>query len=73
MICQIFDDFGIGDLLERGLVFSDDIDGVLRRMSSLVDEIDIDQSPESLLKDPKWISFCELSSVALVGIKKLFE
>ena len=73
LVCQIFDDSGVGDLLELGFAFSDDIDGVLRRMSSLVPEIDLEQSPESLLMDLKWKNFCELSSVALAGIKKLFD
>jgi hypothetical protein len=54
LISSLFDDSGLGDLLKDGAVFSADTDRLLRQLSTMADEVDLSQSPEKLLNDPRW-------------------
>lgn len=57
LICQIFDDSGVDDLLAEGVVFSDTTDAALRRLSELAARLDLDQAPERLISSEGWIQF----------------
>ena len=48
----LFDDSGLGDALDTGSVYSDDVDDDLRRLGDLVDRIDARRSAEAILDDP---------------------
>ena len=61
---QLFDDSGLGDLLETGVVFSEQADATLRQLSEYVDAIDFECSVEDLLADQRWSKVRELASQA---------
>ena len=65
LVCQLFDDSGVNDLLEKGIVFSEDTDAILRRLSSLAGELDLDISPEVLLSSAQWIELTYQAARAL--------
>ena len=69
LVCQIFEDSGLGDLLEEG-VFSEEVDGIFRQMDSLAKEVDLDQAPDLLLKDSAWGRFCHLARLADLGVRR---
>lgn len=58
---QLFDDSGLGDLLEGGLVFSEKADATLRRLGEHMSKINFDQPVEDLLADRHWLKLRELS------------
>lgn len=51
---QLFDDSGLSDLLDDGVVFSDVADATLKRLGELIDTIDFRRPIEELLADPDW-------------------
>jgi hypothetical protein len=57
LICQIFDDTGIDDLLADGVVFSETTDAALRRLSALAARLDLDEAPERLMSSEGWLEF----------------
>lgn len=61
---QLFDDSGLSDLLENGVVFSAQADLTLRQLSKYVDALDFEQSAEALLDDVRWSKVRELASQA---------
>lgn len=66
---QLFDDPGLGDLLEAGHVFSNQADRNLRRLSICVDSVDFDKPIESLLVDERWLNVRQLAWQALQEVK----
>lgn len=57
LICQIFDDSAIEDLMAKGVVFSEATDAAIRRLHALVSELDLNQEPERLLSSEGWTAF----------------
>ena len=69
LICQIFDDSGVGDLLADGRVFSEATDAALRRLSVLAERLDLDQSPERLLSSEGWLEFVRETAGVLALVR----
>lgn len=57
LICQIFDDSAIEDLMAKGVVFSETTDAAIRRLDALVEGLILDQKPKQLLASEDWIEF----------------
>jgi hypothetical protein len=51
-VCRLFDDNGLTDELQRGIVYAPDVDQDLRLLGQLVKRIDSRRSPASILNDP---------------------
>ena len=73
LICGVFDDCAIDDMLNAGPVFSPSIDALLAGMSDLADAVDTNQSPENLLADPQWHQLTELAGTAKSAIAEVLE
>jgi len=69
LVCQLFDDSGIDDLLEIGLVFSQPTDALLRKMSSLAEEVDVEVAAEKLLQCESWRRLSQDAGRALQMVK----
>lgn len=65
LCCFLFDDTGLGDLLEKGPVFSPELDAVLSEIGVVTDRVDFTQRTETLLKDPDWLLTAALARRAL--------
>lgn len=61
LVCAVFDDSAIHDLMNAGTVFSSKVDPMLRGMSELAGTIDVSQSPEALLRDESWLRLASLA------------
>lgn len=70
LICQIFDDTAVGDLLEKGAVFSEATDAALRRLRSLAAELDLNLAPDALLSSAGWLEFAREARRTLVLLKE---
>lgn len=70
LICQTFDDSGFDEMLEAGLVFSNEADTVLREMGDLASQVDLEQPPRDLLGDPSWQTLSVLAGKALASVKR---
>jgi hypothetical protein len=74
LVCQLFDDSGLGDMLEAGEVFfSPECDALLEELGRKVDDVRFDQPVSSLLEDPAWREIGLLAKVALLKIERLFN
>lgn len=62
---QLFDDSGLGDLLEGELVFSEKADSLLKELSRHVDTINFEQPIEELLFGERWLRLRQLASDAM--------
>jgi hypothetical protein len=49
-VCQLFDDTGLEDLLDRGPVFSPELDEGLRELSAELSRIDSSAPPEEIIE-----------------------
>lgn len=65
LICQLFDDSGLDDLLATGDAFSPEADALLRDLSRRVDSMNLDQAASTLLKDRAWIDVGLIAKEAL--------
>lgn len=65
LLCQLFDDSAIDDLLERGDVFSPTTDQTLRELSELAGRIDATEPPQRLLRSREWVRFVTVAARAL--------
>lgn len=70
LICQIFDDSGIDDLLDESVVFSTATDAALRRLSKLAAGIRLDQEPERIVSSDGWVEFVRESARALALVRE---
>lgn len=61
LACQLFDDSGLGDMLEAGPVFGESIDGRFRRLGEALDAVDSERGPEGLLGSPEWREVARLA------------
>lgn len=66
---QLFDDSGLSELLERGIVFSENADSALKQLSQLIDTIDFEQPIEVLLVDVRWPEVRQLAFQARNEVK----
>ena len=73
LVCQVFDDSAILELMTSGIVFSDGVDSVLREMDSLAARINLRQSPRVLLDDPDWRKLSGLARQAHSEIRCLLS
>lgn len=67
---QLFDDSGLGDLLEDGLVFSEEADSALRKLGKYVDTIDFERSVAEILADGRWQEVRQLASKAMSEVSR---
>ncbi|MEZ4376172.1 MAG: hypothetical protein R3B07_35530 [Polyangiaceae bacterium] len=70
LICQMFDDSGIDDLLAEGAVFSETTDAALRRLSKLAARLTLDESPERLALSDEWGEFARETARVLALVKE---
>lgn len=70
LICQIFDDSGINDLLAEGAVFSETTDAALKRFSALTARLDLDEEPERLMASKRWLEFAREAARVLALVRK---
>ncbi len=73
LICQMFDDSGIDDLLAEGVVFSETTDAALRWLSALAARLDMDQSPERLMSSNGWLEFARETARVLALVREDLE
>lgn len=73
LVCQIFDDSGVDDLLAEGVVFSESTDAILRRLSTLAAELNVDENPELLVSRAGWVEFAREAARALALVRKDLE
>lgn len=67
LVCQLFDDTGLGALLaseSASAVFGDEALGHLLRLSAVVDEVPRGMSAEALLQLPVWKVLTEVAGKA---------
>lgn len=65
LMCQLFDDSGVFDLLADGGVFCEATDAALRRLSVLADGLDVEADPGLLLSSAGWLEFAGAAARAL--------
>jgi hypothetical protein len=73
LVCGLFDDSGLDELLEDGEVFWPELDHHLRVMSEFAERISTDRAPQEVLDDPLWSTLSTLSSKALVALEQRLE
>lgn len=73
LVCQIFDDSAIDDVLAEGVVFSSSTDAMLRRLSALAAELDLTLPPEALLASEGWVGFTREAARALAAVRADLE
>ncbi len=73
LLSQVFDDSGIADLLDEGLVFSDKADKALSNLNRLTTGINLDQPLEKLLGSELWLQITRLAATALRAIEESLE
>ena len=73
LICGLFDDTGLDDLLEQGEVFGVELDHHLRVMSELAGRINTERPPTELLSDPLWTTLAGLSASAVRALEDRME
>lgn len=66
LVCQLFDDSGLGDLLEAGdVAFSPECDALLGELGRKIDDVRLDQPVASLIEDRAWREVRSLAKEAL--------
>lgn len=73
VICGIFDDSAIMDLLARGPVFSELTDASLRSLDTLAEAVDVDLHPKVLLASAAWLAFTREAERALALLRDDLE
>lgn len=66
---QLFDDSGLGDILERGQAFSANADAALRQLSKVAETIDLEQPIDALLAGNRWQEIRQLAIQAMKEIQ----
>jgi hypothetical protein len=59
LLCQVFDDSGIDEMLKRGIIFSEKIDRELNKLSELANSVNTDHPVETLLSDKHWLELVQ--------------
>lgn len=73
LLCGLFDDSGLDDLLEAGDVFWPELDHHLRVMSQFCERIGTERPPQEILEDPLWKTLAVLSVKALEALEARLE
>ena len=73
LLCALFDDSGLDELLEDGEVFWPELDHHFRVMGQFAERIETERSPEEILGDPLWRTFATLSGKALAALEARLE
>jgi hypothetical protein len=69
LVAELFGDTGLAELLPGPGVFGKKADALLRELSALVHEIDLDQAPEALLANRTWQMAQRLAAVAYAEVE----
>jgi hypothetical protein len=62
LVCQVFDDSSVNELLAEGMLFSAATDDLLRQLDRLADEVDVEVAPEALLASDAWLVLARLAA-----------
>jgi hypothetical protein len=54
LVCQLFDDSGLGDLLEKGVACSPHVDGLFRELDGMLATVDLAQGGRDLTESEAW-------------------
>ena len=73
IVCQLFDDSGLDEVLEAGEAFSPECDALLRELSRKVANVRLDQPASSLLEGHAWREIGSMAKVALRKIEKILN
>ena len=73
LVCGLFDDSGLDELLEEGEVFWPELDHHLRVMSQFCERIGTERPAEEILDDPLWQTLSTLSTKALSALEARLE
>ena len=73
ILCGLFDDSGLDELLEEGEVFWPELDHHLRVMSQFGERIGTERPPGEILGDPLWTTLATLSTKALAALESRLE
>ncbi len=73
LVCGLFDDSGLDDLLEDGEVFWPELDHHLRVMSQFSERIGTDRPAGEILDDPLWKTLSTLSTKARSALESRLE
>jgi hypothetical protein len=73
VVNQLFDDSGLSDLLDRGTVFSERADGMLKELSAYIDTIDFERSAGALLADERWQELRQLAAQTRREVIKVLD
>ena len=74
VVCQLFDDSGLGDYLDAksgDIILSKDLDIIMRELDSILRAIDSKIGAKNILTHPNWSKVLGLSSQALTLIQEL--
>jgi hypothetical protein len=73
LICQLFDDSGLGDELQSGEAFAPECDTALRELDQAVVRVDVEQPPRELLGSEPWHEITRKAAAALNEIRKIYD
>jgi len=73
LLCQLFDDTGLDQLLSAGEVFSPPLDELLRKMSTLASQVDVELPAEQLLQDALWKELAAMAAQAYNGVNDVLD
>ena len=71
IVCQLFDDSGLGDMLEAGEAFSPECDALLGELRRKVAGMRLDQPVSALLEDHAWREIGSMAKAALRKIERI--
>lgn len=72
LVCQLFDDSGLGDMLEAGdVAFSPECDALLGELGRKIDDVRLDQPVGSLIEDRAWREIGSMAKAALRRIERI--
>lgn len=64
-VSRLFDDSGLQDALRSGIVFGDEVDGLLRKIDEVTDGIDFRRAEDSIVADPDFRSCSKIAANVL--------
>ncbi len=70
LICNIFLDTSLDDMLSEGVVFSEKVDSALMHLSILADGLNLQVEPESLLSSDEWVQFAREAERVLILVRE---
>ena len=73
LVCQLFDDSGLDDLLRSGAVFSEPVDELLRELSNSVETLDLGKPAAERVADEEWIAIADRAKDALQKVRSILD